>query len=174
MLEDFNLLATTYRGFERNACSELKYLLEQIGDPASDVRRCGVAGLFIAKTVLDPHEAIKKLRDILHCRPYEFRYILRILPIEKVVHTELSEIREVAENFSLRIGKTETFRITVEKRFTIMHSSEIIQTIAAKIKRKVDLEKPDKTLLIEIIGGFTGISLVSREGILSVLKEKML
>jgi tRNA(Ser,Leu) C12 N-acetylase TAN1 len=38
----------------------------------------------------------------------------------------------------------------------------------------VDLEKPDKVLLVEVVGKFTGVSLIKPELILSVLKEKML
>jgi len=174
MLEDFNLLATTYRGFERKACFELKYLLEQIGSSGSDVRRCSIAGLIVAKAVSDSYEVVKKLRDILQSRPYEFRYILRLIPVEKVVHTRLSEIIDATENIGVKIGETETFRITVEKRFTTMHSRDIIEAVAAKIKRKVDLNKPDKILLIEIVGGLTGVSLIDPNGILSVLKEKIL
>jgi tRNA(Ser,Leu) C12 N-acetylase TAN1 len=38
----------------------------------------------------------------------------------------------------------------------------------------VDLDKPDKVLLVEVVGKFSGISLVKPDLILSVLKEKML
>lgn len=173
MLRDFNLLATTYRGFERKACFELELLLKKLGDSQADIGRSGIAGLVAAKTLLDPIEAVKELREILHDRPYEFRYILRLIPIEKVVRTDLSAIAEAAKELGLRIGEKETFRITVEKRFTAMSKLEIIEAVAANIKREVDLDKPDKVLLIEVVGGLTGLSLTGSDGILSVLKEKM-
>lgn len=173
MLRDFNLLATTYRGFERKACFELELLLKKLGDGQADISRSGIAGLVAAKTLLDPIEAVKKLREILHDRPYEFRYILRLIPIEKVVRTDLSTIAEAAKELGLRIGEKETFRITVEKRFTAMSKLEIIEAVASNIKREVDLDKPDKVLLIEVVGGLTGLSLTGADGILSVLKEKM-
>jgi len=50
MLRDFNLLATTLRGNERDACSELWYLLGEIGDSAPNVEKTGVSGLIAAKT----------------------------------------------------------------------------------------------------------------------------
>ena len=90
--------------------------------------------------------AIEKLRSILIERPYEFRYALRILPIEKVVPTDLTEIKRVAEELASRIGEQETFRVTVEKRFTPFHSKDIIEAAAGDIKRKADLENPDKIL----------------------------
>ncbi|MCJ7719282.1 THUMP domain-containing protein [Candidatus Bathyarchaeota archaeon] len=174
MLRDFNLLATTYRGFEKKACFELEYLLEKLGDADAGINRSGIAGLVAAKTVLDPFEVLKELRETLRDRPYEFRYILRLIPIEKVVRTDLNDITDATKELGLRIGENETFRITVEKRFTAMSKLEIIEAVAASIKRKVDLGKPDKVLLIEVVGGLTGLSLMGSDGILSVLKEKMI
>lgn len=174
MLRDFNILATTSRGNEVEACSEMWYLLGQIGDSAPVVDKTGVAGLIAAKTAFNPFEVIEKFRLILHERPYEFRYILRIIPIERVIRTNLGEIQRVASELSLRIGKNETFRITVEKRFTEISTRDIIEAAAANIDRKVDLNKPDKILLIEVIGGLTGISIIKPQDILSVMKEKVL
>ena len=172
MLKDFNLLVTTTRGNEDNACSEIWYLLKEIGDEKAEVDRTGVSGLIAAKTTLDPFEVIVKLREILKERPYEFRYSLRIIPIEKVVKTRLEEIEKAAEEFAPKIGENETFRITVEKRFTEISTKDVIEAAASKIERKVNLEKPDKIMLIEIIGGLTGISVIKPNDIISVSKEK--
>jgi len=172
MLRDFNLLVTTTRGNEDNACSEIWYLLKEIGDEKAEVDKTGVSGLIAAKTNIDPFEVIAKFREILRERPYEFRYSLRIIPIERVVKTRLEEIAKVAEELAPRIGENETFRITVEKRFTEISTKDVIEAAASKIERKVNLEKPDKILLIEIVGGLTGISLIKPEDIISVSKEK--
>jgi tRNA acetyltransferase TAN1 len=174
VLSDFNLLATTSRGSERQMCSEMLYLLkEEIGDPTSAVDKTGVRGLIAAKTTLDPYEVIEKFRAILQERPYEFRYALRIIPIEKVVRTDLDEIKRVATELAAKIGENETFRVTVEKRFTSVHSRDFVEAAAADIQRKADLENPDKILLIEVIGGLTGMSLIKSSDILAVVKEKM-
>ena len=174
MLSDFNLLATTSRGSERQMCSEMLYLLkEEIGDPTSAVDKTGVRGLIAAKTTLDPYEVIEKFRAILQERPYEFRYALRIIPIEKVVRTNLNEIKCAAAEFAAKIGENETFRVTVEKRFTSVHSRDFVEAAATDIRRNADLENPDKILLIEVIGGLTGISLIKPSDILAVVKEKM-
>jgi tRNA acetyltransferase TAN1 len=171
---DFNLLATTSRGNESHARLELLNLLEQIGDPASTVGRTGISGVLVAKTALDPFVAIEKFRSILHERPYEFRYILRVIPIERVVHTDLDQIQLTVTELASKIEETETFRVTVEKRFTGTSSKDIIEAVAAKINRKVNLARPDKILLIEVLGGVTGVSLTKPDEILSVLKEKVL
>jgi tRNA acetyltransferase TAN1 len=174
VLRDFNLLATTSRGNEDEACSELWYLLGQIGDSAPVVDKTGVAGLIAAKTAFNPFEVIEKFRLILHERPYEFRYTLRIIPVEKVVRTDLGEIQRVATQLSSKIGEKETFRITVEKRFTETPTKDIIEAAAANIERQVNLNNPDKILLIEVIGGLTGVSVIKPDEILAVIKEKVL
>ncbi len=174
MLSDFNLLATTMRGNERQMRYELMYLLKEAGDPAPETGKTGIRGVIVGKTALNPVEAIEKFRSILQERPYEFRYALRILPIEKVVRTDLDEVKRVAMELAARLSENETFRVTIEKRFTSIHSRDFIEAAATGIQNKADLENPDKILLIEVLGGLTGMSLIKPSCILSVLKEKML
>jgi len=175
LLKDFNLLATTSRGNERQMCYELNYLLkEELGDPAPVVDKTGIRGLVAARTSLNPREVIEKFRAVLQERPYEFRYALRIIPVERTVPTDLDEVKRVAEELATNIGENETFRVTVEKRFTSLHSRDFIEAAATDIDRKVDLKNPDKILLIEVVGGITGMSLIEPSEVLAVIKEKML
>lgn len=174
MLVNFNLLASTMRGNERQMCHELIFLLKEAGDPQPVADRTGIRGLVVAKTTLNPIETIGKFHDILQTRPYEFRYALRVMPIQKVVHTDLAEIRQAVTEFATRLEENETFRVTVEKRFTNLHSRDLIEATATVIPNKVNLKNPDKILLIEVLGGYTGISLLRPADIISVLKEKML
>jgi tRNA acetyltransferase TAN1 len=174
-LPDFNLLATTSRGSERQMCNEMLYMLkEELGDASATVGKTGVRGLIAAKTTLDPSKVVEEFRAVLQERPYEFRYALRIIPIEKVVRTNLDEIRRMAAELAAKIGENETFRVTVEKRFTSVHSRDFIEAAATVIQRKADLENPNKILLIEVIGGLTGMSIIKPSDILAVVKEKML
>jgi len=172
VLRDFNLIVTTSRGYENDACSEVWFLLGEIGDKDSTVETSGISGLVIAKTVLDPLEAIKGLRKMLKEQPWEFRYALRIIPVEVVVPTGLPEIKEASLKLSSRVLEDETFRVTVEKRHTDLSRREIIEAIAEDIERKVDLHNPDKIILIEVLGGLTSVSVIKQGDILSVAKEK--
>jgi tRNA acetyltransferase TAN1 len=175
LIKNFNLLATTSRGNEKQMCVELSYLLkEELEDPAPVVDKTGIRGLVAAKTAFDPCGVIQKFRAILQERPYEFRYALRIIPVEKVVPTDLDEVKRVAAELAANISENETFRVTVEKRFTNLHSKDFIEAAATSIGRKVDLENPDKILLIEVVGGLTGMSLIKANDVLAVVKEKML
>lgn len=172
MLTDFNLLISTSRGNEENTCSEAWDLLGVIGDASATIDKTGIIGLVIAKTTLNPFEAIKRFREILKESPWEFRYTLRVIPIERVVHTNLEEIQKTAAELASKINQNETFRVTAEKRFTALSTREIIEATATNIDRKVELENPDKIVLIEIIGELTGISVIKPVDILSVVKER--
>jgi tRNA acetyltransferase TAN1 len=154
---------------------EILYLLkETLGDQSAEASKTGVRGLIAARTALNPCEVIEKFKVILHERPYEFRYALRIIPVEKVVTTELEAIGLATAELAVGIGEDESFRITVEKRFTTLHARDIVEAVATRIERRVDLDNPDKVLLIEVVGKLTGISLIKPDMVLSVQKEKML
>lgn len=173
MIRDFNLLVTTARGNEEEASSEIWYLLGEIDDTAAKVDKTGVSGLIAAKSAFEPLEVIEKLRGLLKERPYEFRYTFRIIPVEKVVRTDPTEIERVVTELSARIKENETFRITVEKRFTTTSTKDLIDAAAANIERKVNLTNPDKIILIEVVGGLTGISVIKPVDVLVVAKEKI-
>jgi len=174
MLRDFNLLVTTMRGSEPQACSETWYLLGEAGDSTSIVDKTGISGLIAAKTALSATEAIKKLRNLLKDRPSEFRYVLRMIPIQEVVDSNIPAIVEAASRIAHQICKDETFRVTVEKRHTSISGSELIREVAAVVERQVSLTKPDKILLVQIVGGRTGVSIIDASGVLSTHKERRL
>ena len=171
MLEDFNLLITCSRGQEEDARIETLAVLKQIGDPNPIVEKTPVRGLLTAKTSIGPVKAVNKMRELLKERPVAFLYIKRAIPVQKIVKTDLDEIARVAREFGEEIGEGETFRVTVEKRHTDLKTMEIIEAAASKIERKVNLDNPDKIILIEVVGHLTGISLIRRGDILSTEKE---
>ena len=62
--------------------------------------------------------------------------------------------------------------MTVEKRHTELSTKEIIEAAAKHIDREVNLKNPDRIVLIEVMGGATGISVIKPDDILSIVKEK--
>jgi tRNA acetyltransferase TAN1 len=175
MIKGFNLLATTSRGNERAMINEILFMLkEELCDTEAQAAKTKIRGLIVAKTSLDPYAVIEKFRNILKERPYEFRYALRILPIEKVVATDLEEIKKATAELAKKIGEKETFRVTIEKRFTNLHSKELIEAAVGEIKNTANLENPDKIMLIEVLGSLTGLSLLKPNDMLAVIKEKMI
>ncbi|MBS7640849.1 MAG: THUMP domain-containing protein [Candidatus Bathyarchaeia archaeon] len=172
VMEDFNLLVSTSKGNESNACSEIWFLLGELGDREALVDKTEVAGLIVAKTKLDPFKVIEGLRGILRERPWEFRYVLKVIPIERVVRTKIDEIKRAAASLHHKIQENETFRVTVEKRHSEISSKDIIEAAVENLNRRVDLNNPDKIILIEVLGRLTGVSVIKPTDILSIVKEK--
>jgi tRNA acetyltransferase TAN1 len=175
MIPDFNLLITTARGNERAMINEILYLLkEELGDPEAKAAKTKIRGLIVVKTALAPCKVIENFRIILKERPYEIRYALRIIPIQRVVPSNLDEIRQTTAELATGIGDNQSFRVSVEKRYTSLHTKDLIEVSAGNIQRKVSLLNPDFVLQIQVLGALTGISLLTPNDVLAVIKEKML
>lgn len=168
----FNLIVTCSRYAEFNTARELENLLYLIGDKEGSAWESNIAGLVFGHTKLSPYEAVKKMKDLLHEKPWEFHYIKRVIPIEYVVKTDIELIKREALKLASKIPSDSTYKIAVEKRHTDIHTIDIINAIAPHIKVKVDLTNPKYVLLIEIVGRQTGISLLYNDReILNVQKE---
>ena len=172
MIDDFNLLVSSARGNEREANHEMRYLLREIGDDSARTDYTSVSGLTVAKTALDPVQVVLKLRSVLKYKPWQFRYILKVKPVEDVVPCDIPSIGAAVVNKVGKLSKAETFRVTLEKRQSHVSSKEIIETVASKVPRKVELRNPDKIVLIEVIGRVAGVSIISPGDILGIEKEK--
>ena len=172
MLRDFNLLISTFRRRENDCISELWYFLKEMGDKSVEVSRVGLPGLVVAKTSLDPFEVTQRIREIATERPWDFRYILKVVPIERVIPTSLDEIREVALELSKGILPSETYKVDVNIRLSDLSRREIIEAIAPYVNRKVNLSNPDKIIRVEVIGAITGLSLLRPEDEVSIAKIK--
>jgi tRNA acetyltransferase TAN1 len=148
------------------------YLLGEVGDRGSTVEPTAAIGLVVAKTKLEATKAVHDLRSLLKERPWEFKYTLKLVPVQFVSQAKLEVIQSSALALAEKIGETEKFRITVEKRHTGLSSKVLVDTIAKKIERKVDLENPDRIIMIDIIGELAGLALIRPDDILSVEREK--
>ncbi|MCX8204559.1 MAG: THUMP domain-containing protein [Candidatus Nezhaarchaeota archaeon] len=167
----FNLLVSTYKNREDDCISELWYLFREIGDASVEAWRTSIPGLVAVKTILDPFEAAKRLGSMASERPWDFRYVLKLTPIELIAPTDLNEIASLAQSLAERkISTGETYRVTVNKRATIIGSKEVIEAVASRINRKVDLKNPDWIVLIEIVGSSAGISVVRQGDVVSIAK----
>jgi tRNA acetyltransferase TAN1 len=171
-LNNFNLIVSTSRFREEEAQDEILDILEMFDDPQSECEITQIKGLLIAETTLDPFWVIEKLKELVASEPWQVRYILRVLPIEVVVPTDLDTIKEAVKELAPKMHADDTFRITVEKRHSSFTSMEVISAVAGEIQNKVDLEDPDWVVLVEIIASKTGISIIQPHEIFSSVIEK--
>lgn len=171
-MNDFNLVVSSSRFREEDACDEILDLLDSFGDPAAEAEMTEVKGIILAKTALDPLKAVESLKKLAADEPWEIRYVMRVMPVEKVVPADLEDMQGAAADLAGRIGPDDSFRVTVEKRHNPLHSIEVIEYIAGAINRKVDLTKPDWVILVEIVGKHAGVSVVRQEQVFSAVVEK--
>jgi|TARA_Y100000389_G_C17298440_1_gene431673 tRNA acetyltransferase TAN1 len=167
-----NLIVTCARNLEGEAEEEIMDILDELGDPDVKISVSNMSGIITVQTKLDPIEVVRKMKEILLDEPWSIRYCLRVIPIQKIVETNLEKIEECISSISDKIEDNESYRILIEKRNSDISSKEIITNIANQIKNKVSLDFPDKIILIEILGIVTGISLIKKSDILSLEKTK--
>ncbi len=167
-----NLIITCARHLEPEAQEEITRVLGELGDSEPKITITSMSGILTAKTNLDPVKVVKKIHELIIDEPWSIRYCLRIIPIQRISETKIEEIEEIISELVESIPKGDSYRISIEKRNSDISSQELITRIAEKIKNKVSLENPDKIVLIEILGGKTGISILKKSDILSLEKTK--
>jgi tRNA acetyltransferase TAN1 len=168
----FNIIASTFKYGEEDAQEELLDLLKLLGDRQPDVEITDINGIVVAYTNLGLLRVIDSLRRLVKKEPWQVRYILRLIPIELMVRTNLEDLADAVKSLAPKMHPQDTFRITVERRHTILKPADIIARLASKIDNKVQLKSPDWIVLVEIIGAFAGVSILRPDQIFRSVIEK--
>ena len=167
-----NLIVTCARHLEGDTEDELIDILDELGDSDVKIAVSNMSGIITIETKLDPIQVVRKMKEMLLDEPWSIRYCLRVIPVQKVVETNIEGIEKIISSMKNQIEEKESYRILIEKRNSAISSKEIITKIANGIKNKVSLNHPDKIILIEILGIITGISILKNSDILSIEKTK--
>ena len=167
-----NLIITCPRHLEPETEEELRDILEEMGDSKPTITITNMSGILTAQTSLVPVQIVEKIKEMILDEPWSVRYCSRIIPIQKVIETQIDEIEKCVSEISEQILQNDKYRISIEKRNSDISSKEIITKIANQIKNKVSLEYPDKVILIEILGNKTGVSILKKSDVLSIEKTK--
>lgn len=173
MLMHYNLLITTFRNRESDAYDELSELLYMLGDSEPSIEITSISGIILANTHLDPILIVENCREIVRNEPWRFRYVLRIIPLEKICKAEIIEIHNVVKQLCRKISQDQTYKVMIEKRHTKLHSKDIISTVTSDISLKVKLNDPDWIILIQILNRLAGVSIIKSNQIFSSVKEKI-
>ena len=167
-----NLIITCQRNLEEPTILEIQNILERFGDANAVIGKTLFSGIIQVETKLDIMKVLKKIKDLIEDEPWLIRYCSRIIPIQAECESKLDNIRDKVIELSNRIKKNDTYRITVEKRQSSLHTSEIISNIADSLSNKVSLENSDWEIIIQVLRNKTGISIIPLNSILSVDKQK--
>lgn len=170
MTQGFNLIVTTQRGNERSCIKEFSRLARRVSEGDLQMKRTRFPGLIIGRFEGDPIDLCRRMRELVIEDPWSVRFVQKAIPLAVAVEASISRIKEAVAKVSGGIGAGESFRISVTKRGSDLSSREIIAEAAEGIDRRVDLERPDRIIQIEIVDETAGIALLRPDDILSVTK----
>ena len=166
-----NLLVSCSRSLWREAADETKRILKALGDEDTFVTLTRARSILGVRTSLDSRFVVRRIQEVFTKDPSSVQYTLKVVPIDAWTASDIDSIKEGVSGIKGGISKGEKWRMTVEKRrYTEHHKSEIIREVAELIEEKVDLEKPDKILRIEIIGRYAGLAILKPDETFSVAK----
>ena len=167
-----NLIITCQRNLEEPTILEIQNMLERFGDTEPIVEKTIFSGIIQVETELDIMKVLEDFRLVIEDEPWLIKYCSRIIPIQAECESKLDEIKDKVNGLSEVIKENDTYRITVEKRQSSLHTSEIISNIADSLSNKVSLENSDWEIIIQVLRNKTGISIIPPNTILSVNRQK--
>ncbi len=158
-----SFLISSQRSFERDALSEAYYVISDVLGYKTHPLRSRVPGLAILRLTEEtkPFRVIKEIRQYIQEKG-PLVACLKIVPLERLIKTNLSEIVENAVSLAkLKILPTDSWKIHVRKRQTNLRTLQVIEKIAENINwGVVNLTSPDLEIRVEIIRDLTGISVM--------------
>tara|TARA_B110000014_G_C19908145_1_gene469897 strand:- start:100 stop:621 length:522 start_codon:yes stop_codon:yes gene_type:complete len=167
-----NLIITCQRNLEDPTILEIQNMLGRFGDTNAKIEKTEFSGIIQVDTSLDNIKVLDNFRELIDEEPWLIRYCSRIIPIQNECESKLDDIVNVAMELSQVMKKNETYRITVEKRHSSLHTKDIISNIADLISNTVSLENSDWEIIVQILRNRTGISIIPPKTILSVNRQK--
>ena len=168
---DFNLLVSCPWSAYRKAKKEILQVLGLLGDEQPFVKPTLAQGIIGVKTSLNPKQVAKELQKLFNDGQFVFEYTLKWVPVDVWTFSEIESMKKTVAGLRDRIQLGERWRVTLEKRrYTVYHKIDIIRELAELIDERVDLEKPDKILRVDIIGRYAGISVLSPCHVFSTTK----
>ena len=167
-----NLIVTCSRHFEEEAIKEISKFLQLFGDIGPEIETSGFSGIIIVNTSLAPFEVVDKIRKKILDEPWSMRYCHRFIPIQETTEAVLEKIVKTVQKHIDIMKPSDSYRITIEKRGKDLSSKELVDAIAKGIRNKVSLEKFDWNVIIEVLGGVAGVSVLKEPDIVSTLKIK--
>ena len=167
-----NLFITCARNLESEAEDEIKKILNGYGDQKPEIYKSEMRGILFVNTSKDSSKIIDWIKNKRSEEPWFIRYCLRIIPIQTETDTDIEKIKQNVQKLKNIIQKTDSYRITIEKRNSDISSKEIITEVANLFSNKVSLNEPDWIILIEIFGNKTCISILKNHDIFSLEKSK--
>lgn len=169
-----SFLISSQRTLERDALSEAYYVISDVLKYNVHPRKSYVPGLAILslkENNSNPFEVMNRIREYIN-KEGPLIACLKIVPLERLIKTDLSIITEHAVSLAkLKIKPTDSWKVHVRKRQTNLGSFQVIEKVADAINwGRVDLTDPDFEVRIEIVRNITGVTVMEPHFEISMAK----
>ncbi len=140
---------------------EILRILKRLGDEHARVERTDVDGVALVHTNLDGREVVRRCRELFQTAP-TFEYAIKWVPVDYWCDTDLDAMKKlIEERIRDQIGANETWSLKIEKRrWRKYHTADIVAYLAPAIDRRVNLDRPDKLVRVDVVGNRSAISVL--------------
>jgi tRNA acetyltransferase TAN1 len=176
----FNLLVSGQHDGSHEARREIEERLAEVGARIERLEPSEIEGIFLVTVIMvceSPRECwvedIKKvvahLRDMCRTEPEKFAHTVYWVPIEFWVPSSMPEMVAAVNELSDRIQEHENWKMQLHKRGGAEHTAELIKALTEPIEKgHVNLENPEKIVVVEILGDYAGFSVIAPSELLDV------
>ncbi len=187
------VLISAERNQTRDALSEAWYVFTEHLGLTLRRRHCSIPGLAIIDIVnTDVLEVMKKIRTFVFENQPSFMACLTFTPLMRIfsfskkppdglpegVNYSYHQILSAMEPLIASIRQNESWRVTVRKRYSTLHSQDIITYLVDNLPLEgiVNLTEPQKVIRVEILGKICGVAVHEPNDVISIpklMKEKI-
>ncbi|NHJ05469.1 MAG: hypothetical protein EAX90_11640 [Candidatus Heimdallarchaeota archaeon] len=155
---------------EREGMSELWHvLIEYCHIQPVEVFDLAIRGLFLIAINESSGEIVLKLKEIKEKEIFEFIICKKFTPLERIIESSLDLLVEIIPEYLNKIPEKASWRITLNRRHSKLSRTKIIETIVNlpnAPKGKVDLEKPEWEVIVELFGKWIGVAVYPEKSII--------
>ncbi|NLI74416.1 MAG: hypothetical protein GX369_06575 [Euryarchaeota archaeon] len=163
------MLVTYHPGEKAKAQEEVATILRDVGINLEDMMESIVPGLLHLRIEGDCRKQAEKLREFAIRFPEVFLHTHRWIPIEEWLRSTPEAMISGVRTLGERIGDNERWKLSLNKRLYDGSSKDLIHMLAEYVNAgPVDLEEPQRILIVEIIGEYAGFSLLYPEEYMDV------
>ncbi|MEK6984184.1 MAG: THUMP domain-containing protein [Nanoarchaeota archaeon] len=168
-MAEANLLVTHDPSYAGSAKEEVEKAFKAIKQKTRFLKS-DCEGIFNLR-VGNPKKVVKCLSKFKN-KTEMFKHTFHWIPIQKWITTKIEPMQKEIKKLQRGIKKTEAWKIDLHKRHFDMPSSELIIKLTEVVdKPKVDLDNPKKILEVQIMGKKTGLALLDKGDMLTVVHK---
>ena len=163
-MKDYNILVTFHPNERMKAEQEIEERLKDAEVKLVDMIESSISGVILLMVEGDGEEAIRKVSGLASRFPELFAHLHRWIPIDNWVRADPENMAEAVRTMGKRLNDNASWKLNVQKRNYggAESTAELISMLAAEIQKgKVDLEEPEMTIFVEVIGDSAGISIAA-------------